>query len=76
MDKYFNYHKNTKYNFFQGDDLGPLDNNVILKIRRKNLQKIIDINNKNLCFGDKAREIVKEGITDNIAYARKLLEMV
>lgn len=47
---------------------------MIKQIYRKNRQKIEQIQNSNLCYGDKARMIVKQKITDNLVYARKLLE--
>ena len=44
------------------------------QIYRKNRQKIEKIQSSGLCYGDKARLIVKQKITDNLVYARKLLE--
>ena len=41
---------------------------------KKNKNKIQKINQMSLCYGDKARLIVKQKITDNLVYARKLLE--
>jgi hypothetical protein len=37
--------------------------------------KIEEIKNSSLCFGDKARKLIKDGVTDNMVYARRLLEM-
>lgn len=48
--------------------------NYIKQLYRKNRQKIEKIQESNLCLGDKARRIIKEKITDNLIYARKLLE--
>ena len=42
-------------------------------IRHK--ERIEQVKDMALCFGDKARLLVKEKITDNLMYARRLLEM-
>ena len=55
-----------KVNKYQYDQL-----KVLFK---KNKNKIQKINQMSLCYGDKARLIVKQKITDNLVYARKLLE--
>ena len=47
---------------------------IISEIKNKHLYKIEEIKRSNKCFGDKVRDIVKYGITNNIIYARKLLE--
>ena len=46
----------------------------VRKLFKKYRNKIQNINQMPLCFGDKARLIVKENITNNLIYARKLLE--
>ena len=38
-------------------------------------EKIEEVKNATLCFGDKARKLIKDGVTDNMVYARRLLEM-
>lgn len=50
--------------------------NTILSLKKKHYEKIEQIKGTNKCFGDKVREIIKQGITQNTVYARKLLEMI
>jgi hypothetical protein len=50
--------------------------NTILSLRKRHHEKIEQIKGTNKCFGDKVREIMKQGITQNTIYARKLLEMI
>lgn len=49
--------------------------NYVKLIYKQNSQKIEEIKNSDLCYGDKARLIIKYNITDNLIYARKLLEI-
>lgn len=42
---------------------------------QRNKLKIREIKESPKCTGDKIRDIIKEGITNNAVYARKLLEM-
>lgn len=49
---------------------------ALRKIYMQHKSRIGQIKEMPLCFGDKARLLVKEGIIDkNLMYARKLLEM-
>lgn len=41
----------------------------------RNKEKIKQIKESPKCTGDKIRDIIKEGITNNAVYARKMLEM-
>ena len=51
------------------------DYQVIVTLLKKNEAKLQEIKDSNKCLGDKAREILKQGITDNIVWARKMLEL-
>ena len=48
----------------------------VLNLKKKHEKQITDIKLSNKCFGDKVRDILKAGITENTMYARKLLELV
>ena len=49
---------------------------ALRKIYTQHKERIEQIKEMPLCFGDKARLLVKESIIDkNLMYARKLLEM-
>lgn len=50
--------------------------NQLIELKRKNLSKLEKIKSSDKCFGDKVREIIKQGITQNTVHARKLLEMI
>lgn len=50
--------------------------NQLIELKRKNLSKLEKIKSSDKCFGDKVREIMKQGITKNTVHARKLLEMI
>jgi hypothetical protein len=50
--------------------------NTILNLKKRHSEKIEQIKSTNKCFGDKVRDIMKQGITQNTVYARKLLEMI
>lgn len=41
-----------------------------------NKLKIETIKSSKKCFGDKVRDIIRLGITDNIVYARKIMERI
>lgn len=47
----------------------------ILLLQKKYRKQLIDIQSSKKCFGDKVRDVMKQGITDNTIYARKLIEM-
>jgi len=55
----------------------------ITKRERDELKKVLHFNSKRLvqiksskkCFGDQARDIIKDKIVDNLVYARELLSM-
>lgn len=74
----YRYFKNKKYDEYgnriehvREDELDQLK-----RLKAKNLLKLEQIKNSNKCFGDKVREIMKQGITQNTVHARKLLEMI
>lgn len=48
----------------------------LLTLKKKYSKQIMDIKLSNKCFGDKVRDILKAGITNNTIHARKLLEIV
>lgn len=50
--------------------------NTILDLKKRHFEEIEQIKSTNKCFGDKVRDIMKQGITQNTVYARKLLEMM
>ena len=73
--KYFN---NKKYDEY-GNRIEHIHKSEISRLedlKRKNLSKLEKIKSSDKCFGDKVREIMKQGITQNTIYARKLLEMI
>ena len=47
---------------------------MIEKIKQKHKIKLSEIKKSDKCFGDKVRDVIKSGITNNTIYARKLLE--
>lgn len=70
--------KYTKYNEY-GNTVERIENpeyGMLVTLKKKHFEKLEEIKNSNRCFGDKVREIIKQKITDNTVYARKLLEMV
>ena len=46
------------------------------ELKRKHIIKLCEIKDSKKCFGDKVRDIMKCGITQNTIHARKLLEMI
>lgn len=48
---------------------------MIERIFSRNKEKLKQIKESPECTGDKIRDIIKEGITNNAVYARKMLEM-
>ena len=48
---------------------------MIERIFSRNKEKLRQIKESPKCTGDKIRDIINEGITNNAVYARKMLEM-
>lgn len=48
---------------------------MIESICSRNRDKLRKIKESPKCTGDKIRDIIKEGITNNAVYARKMLEI-
>jgi hypothetical protein len=74
----YGYFGNKKYDEYgnriehiRKDEFGQL-----IKLKNKNLLKLEQIKKSNKCFGDKVRDVMKQGITQNTVHARKLLEMI
>ena len=57
------------------ENVSKIEYNYLKKIYFKNKQAILNIKQSKKCYGQKARQNVSLGITDNIMYARKLLQM-
>ena len=48
---------------------------AILSLKKKYEKQLQDIQMSNKCYGDKVREVLKRGITENTVFARKLIDM-
>ena len=70
--------KYTKYNEFGNviEHLHKSEYSSVVGLKIKHYDALKQIKDSNKCFGDKVREIMKRGITNNTVYARKLLEMI
>lgn len=70
--------KYTKYNEY-GNIVEHVYREEFLRLselKKKHFQKLEQIKNSGKCFGDMVRDVIKQNITDNTVYARKLLEMI
>lgn len=48
---------------------------TILSLKKKYEKQLRDIQMSDKCYGDKVREVLKKGITENTVFARKLIDM-
>lgn len=48
----------------------------ILFLKKKYAKQLNEIKLSDKCYGDKVREVLKKGITDNTVFARKLIEII
>lgn len=60
---------------FYGDKITKKEQNELKKVLYFNSKRLMQIKASKKCFGDQARDIVKDKIVDNLVYARILLEM-
>lgn len=72
------YFINKKYDEYGNmvERIHKSEYNQLVDLKRKNISKLEQIKSSNKCFGDKVREVLKQGITQNTVHARKLLEMI
>lgn len=67
---------NSRFNFSHEEIIRKDEMALIISLKKKHLNKLIEIKNSKKCLGDKIRTIVNLGITNNATYAAKLYEMV
>lgn len=70
--------KTQKYDIFgnRKEYISREEYKSVLFLNKKYAKQLKDIRSSGKCYGDKVRDVLKNGITDNTVFARKLIDMV